>query len=65
MTDLRRALTNAIRLLEREANLRRLSIEGGEQEFIEDAGCLRDLRDGPRHGRLPEGRDDDVRGVAS
>lgn len=43
MTDLRRALTNAIRLLEREAVQRRLSIEGGAQEFEKDAEALRSL----------------------
>lgn len=51
MTDLRRALTNAIRLLEREAALRRTSIEGGWQEFEEDARLLRTHVDLIKHQR--------------
>lgn len=40
MADLRRALRNAVQLLEREASLRRLSVEGGAEEFAEDARTL-------------------------
>lgn len=41
MTEqLRRALTNSIRLLRREAALRRLSVEGGAREYEEDARLL-------------------------
>ena len=66
MTDLRRALGNAIHLLRREAGLRRLTIEGGAEEFEEDARGLQLLLDAERmRNRRVEGRDDDVRGVSA